>query len=71
MIQIGGLSYVLNDAGSAKSVFGALVTSDANLPLPSDTSRYVHAYSEVYEYPSRALDLMYGEASIGKRFEKG
>ena len=71
VIQIGGLSYVLNDAGSAKSVFGVLVTADANLPLPSDPSWYAHAYGEVYEYPSRSLDLMYGEVSIGKRFDKG
>lgn len=71
VIQIGGLSYVLNDAGSAKSVLGLLVTADASLPLPSNPSWYAHAYGEVYEYPSRELDLMYGEASIGKRFDKG
>ena len=71
VIQIGGLSYVLNDAGSAKSVVGVLVTADANLPLPSDPSWYAHAYGEVYEYPNCALDLMYGEVSVGKRFDKG
>ena len=71
VVQIGGLTYTLNDAGSAKSVFGLLVTADATLPLPSNPSWYAHAYGEVYEYPKRDLDLMYGEASIGKRFDKG
>ena len=71
VVQIGGLTYTLNDAGSAQSVFGLLVTADASLPLPSNPSWYAHAYGEVYEYPKRDLDLMYGEASIGKRFDKG
>ena len=71
VVQIGGLTYTLNDAGSAKSVFGLLVTADASLPLPSNPSWYAHAYGEVYEYPKRELDLMYGEVSIGKRFDKG
>ncbi len=71
VVQIGGLTYTLNDAGSAKSVFGLLVTADASLPLTSNPSWYAHAYGEVYEYPKRELNLMYGEGSIGKRFDKG
>jgi outer membrane protein len=69
VVKIGGKSYTLNDAGSAKSVIGLLVTADASLPLPSNPSWYAHAYGEAYEYPGRELDLLYGEASVGKRFD--
>ena len=71
VVQIGGLTYTLNDSGSAKSVFGLIVSADASLPLPSNPSWYAHAYGEVYEYPKSELDLMYGEANIGKRFDIG
>ena len=47
VVQIGGLTYTLNDAGSAKSVFGLLVTADASLPLPSNPSWYAHAWRGV------------------------
>lgn len=71
VINIGGLPYILNDTGSAKSVTGLLVTADASLPLPSNPSWYAHAYGEAYEYPGRELDLLYGDASVGKRFDFG
>jgi outer membrane protein len=71
VVIIGGRPFTLNDAGSAKSETGLLVTADASMPLPSNPTWYAHAYGEAYEYPGRELDLLYGEASVGKRFDFG
>ena len=71
VVIIGGRPFTINDAGSAKAETGLLVTADASMPLPSNPSWYAHAYGEAYEYPGRELDLLYGEVSIGKRFDFG
>jgi len=46
-------------------------TAGMTYPLPTDPSWFASFYGSAYEYPGRALDNMYAQATIGKRFEFG
>lgn len=71
IVYIGGLPYQLNDANRAETVYGMAATADLHLPLPADPTWFTHFYGEAFEYPERELDSSYGQASAGKRFERG
>lgn len=71
IVYIGGLPYQLNDANRAETVYGLAATADLHLPLAADPTWFAHFFGEAFEYPERALDSSYGQASAGKRFERG
>ena len=71
VVMIGGLPHTLSDTNQGKLKWGAAASAEVNYPLPVDPSWFVQAYGLVYEYPGRELDNLYGQASLGKRFEFG
>lgn len=71
VIMIGGLPYTLNDSSKAKTVYGTAMSADVHWPLASDPTWFAHAYGEINEYPRKDLDSMYGQATLGKRFDWG
>lgn len=71
VVMIGGLPYTLSDTNQGKLKWGAAASAEVHYPLPGDPSWFVQAYGLVYEYPGRDLDNLYGQASLGKRFERG
>lgn len=71
VVMIGGLPYTLSDTNQGQLKWGVATTAELTYPLPGDPTWFAQAYGLTYEYPGRDLDSLYGQASLGKRFESG
>jgi outer membrane protein len=71
VVMIGGLPYTLTDTSQGELKWGVAAAADLHYPLPDASGWFAHAYGLAYEYPGRDLDNLYGQASVGKRFERG
>ena len=69
VVMIGGLPYTLSDSTQGELKWGVAAAAELLYPLPADPAWFAQVYGLAYEYPGRELDNLYGQASIGKRFE--
>ncbi|WP_151705217.1 surface lipoprotein assembly modifier [Nitrincola alkalilacustris] len=71
VIYIGGLPFIRNDQNQAETVWGVAGSADLHLPLPSNPDWFARLYGSFQDYPGRALDAQYVQASAGRRAQFG
>ena len=70
-VQIGNLTFRLNENAQSKAARGLLLSTQGRIPLSGDSSWFARGYLDYFDYEGGELDQWYTQAAGGKRVNIG